>query len=691
MPQTDPALIEEARQLYEDGRLDEAAKHCLGVLESDPENDHALKLLGLCRRGQGELDGAIDCVRKALGVLDSDPESHFLLGEMQMESGRWEDARVSLEHALELDPNHAPARTAYGYLIHQSGDLPRAAQILRTALRADPDFSPALITLARVQVELGDVDEALRLATSAAEISPDEPVVQATLGRVFLAQGHYDFAERCYRNALDAAPENAEFEAGLAIVLYAAGRHREAEPWLRRALARGARDIRVVLGLAGILQRAGRPAEAREVLEQAYRDFPDSDEIALRLAEARLLASDPDAAGELAASFEGDDLRIAMLQARIAEAAGRLEEARNLVVPLFDAGHAQLAYQARMLMGRIALAERDRDEARAALEPMLAADPPDPTAVLLWHEVCEAAGDTEDARAALEDLLERGRLDDRQSARVHELLARLLDRSGDYAAAAGHLQRAGWRETGLIRRVRSGAVEQAARAWRGVASLDWETRPSGSELPDPMVVLGWPGSGRSLLLAALGNHPGVGALDPTREEERRRVLGIPLLPEQAADVDESDRMLARRRFLRAGGVRGAPTGLLDIAWWEMAALPALARFFPDSPVIVPEAAVEDLELYWRMAGYRDAADWREAYLAEQELFGHLRELLPLQFIPVHRRELLRDPETCLRALTGALGLDYDPRMLAALEQLRTHEPYREDGHWRYYADLLGRT
>ncbi len=683
----DQALIERASRLFSAGRYAEAEGLYQQMLEAEPGNHQVLMLLGLCRRGQGDLPGAMEWLDRAASHGDDNPECHFYRGRVLMESGKPEASREALSSCLALNPNHAPARTLDGYIAFVSGQAEQAVEILRTALRAGPKYAPAMSTLALALLALGRVDEAHDAAGRAVKIAPDDAGAQSALGRVFMAQGHHAFAEQALANALKKHPQNPELKAGLAAARAALGRHAEAITLYREALSAGYGGAALARDLATSLAATGQNEAARQLLGQVMARQPDDHQSALQLAEYHLLAGDVVSAAGLLDKLPEDDVSARLLRARVAEADYRTEEVMQLIRGLDGHDDPAVRRQARILAGRVALVDRDLPAAREALEPLIQDDPPDPAAAMQLYQVAEACGETAAGCQVLEDLLSRGQLSQDQKGRVHELLAGLFDRRENHAQAAGHLQGGGWRPAPVLEQAASDAADRARAPWLTTEELEWPDEDIEDAQPDPVIVLGWPGSGRELLLPALAAHDLLPMLDPNRVAARVEALGLPLSPEEAAQSGSPRLRAGRRRFMR--GLGAEHIGLvLEPGWWDSLAVAGLARFFPGARVIVMSAAPADLELHWRFSGLRNVATLLEAWEKERALFNHLRERLPLEFNFVSRKQLLAEPDQAIESLCDWLGLTPIPAMRQAFDLERERQALRPDGHWKHYRELL---
>ncbi len=89
-------------------------------------------------RKSGNLDGAIALCREHVPKHPGYISGHIVLGQALFESGALEEARLSFEAALQLDPENLIALRYLGDIARQIGDLDEASSWYRRLLEVDP-------------------------------------------------------------------------------------------------------------------------------------------------------------------------------------------------------------------------------------------------------------------------------------------------------------------------------------------------------------------------------------------------------------------------------------------------------------------------------------------------------------------------------------------------------------------------
>ena len=185
---------------------------------------------------QGHLDECARTLAQALGLEPGHTGTPLQLARLELERGRWPDARDLFARLVS------------------HGNLPSRERVdayvgLAVALSA-MNLSP---------------EEALREAN---RLAPGDPEILFQLGEVALNQGEYERARSAFGESLRLSPALEPAATGLAVILIQEGRFTEARQALRDVLARHPRSFRA-WGLLLILK--GGDDETPRDLERARR------------------------------------------------------------------------------------------------------------------------------------------------------------------------------------------------------------------------------------------------------------------------------------------------------------------------------------------------------------------------------------------------------------------------------------
>jgi len=259
------ALLREALEHHQAGRLERAERLYRRVLARDPGNADALQFLGILCHQRGACGEAERLVRRAIAARPEVAAYHDNLGAILEATGRAGEALECYRRAEALEPGDPDRGFNRGVALAALGRLDEAEAALREALRRRPGDGAAHDRLGSVLRRQGRAGEALAEHRAALAVEPDNPGFHLQLGHALAALGEHREAAAAYRRALALAPGDGAAHLHLGAALRALGDLAGAERSLRRALALGAPPPGARVALAGLLEEQ-RPGEALAVL-----------------------------------------------------------------------------------------------------------------------------------------------------------------------------------------------------------------------------------------------------------------------------------------------------------------------------------------------------------------------------------------------------------------------------------------
>ena len=281
------------------------------ALALDPQHAGALRALAALAATRHRFDEALALARRARRLEPHNAATYGIIGDANLELGRYEAAFAAFERQMTLKPTvSAYARVSYareligdlrgaiqamqfavdaaastrepaawsrvqlGNLYVATGNLRRAEELYRAALRLVPDYAAANAALAGVAAARGEDDLAAALYRRSLEVAPD-PGAAAALGDLLAARGDTGGAEEAYARAeeLEAAFARNGGRNQLETALFDLDHERN----LVDALARAREGYRLRPSIEGahVLARAlyknGRCREARRYSREALR------------------------------------------------------------------------------------------------------------------------------------------------------------------------------------------------------------------------------------------------------------------------------------------------------------------------------------------------------------------------------------------------------------------------------------
>jgi tetratricopeptide (TPR) repeat protein len=253
------------------------------VLDREPGDYDALKMLGAVYMSQHRFHEAIDIATRAMRVHPADAWNYGVTGDAHLELGEYSAAF----DAFDTMARHRPDAAAYGriaYAQELQGHLDAAIATMRMAAEATGAQDPESLAWHDAQIgnlllQTGDVDGAAREFARAEHVFPGHPFAAAGEARVAAARGQVEDALAMYNALMRTAPTSEIAVAAADLLsekgdtagaesMYARAEAIEREAWLTEA--------RLTTNLARMLAERGiRINEAVRLAEEAARDRKD--------------------------------------------------------------------------------------------------------------------------------------------------------------------------------------------------------------------------------------------------------------------------------------------------------------------------------------------------------------------------------------------------------------------------------
>ena len=201
----------EAVVLHKSGAIDDAVRIYRRILDADPANDEAIRLLGTAYVEQGRLDDAIIHIRKAVRRLPKDAYLHTMLGELLQATSRFDKALQCFNRALSLAPNFAEAHAARGTVLATLNRHEEAIGSFDRALALRSNFVEVLMNRGNSLRALKRFAEALLSYDAAIQVRPDLSEVHFSRGFVLEDECRWADAIESFDRALALAPPTASW------------------------------------------------------------------------------------------------------------------------------------------------------------------------------------------------------------------------------------------------------------------------------------------------------------------------------------------------------------------------------------------------------------------------------------------------------------------------------------------------
>ena len=406
-------LIRNALDHHQRGRLDEASRLYVEILEKEPRNFDALHLLGVLRAQQGRNQEGMALLKSALAIDPGNIGAMVNLGPVLVSLGQIEEAVVTYDQVLALKPvffealfnrgialaqlsRFEDAVTSYdraltlqenasclyhrGISLDSLGRLQEALACYDRAIAVQPGYASAHDNRGNVLRQLGRVEEALESYDRATKLSPRDFRAWHNRGALLLEVARpQDALESCDK-AVQENPGFAQAWAVRGVAQLQLGRFADALASLDKAIALRPQDAELMANRGYALWKMKKLADALASYNHALQVCPDDAPTLLNRAQLlHTLNRHQDALADFdrAIALDGANAmawngRGAALEAlrRHAEAISSFDRAIAA-----NPGHAEALANRGLLRWRHA---KDFDGACADLEQSLKVDPSQP-------------------------------------------------------------------------------------------------------------------------------------------------------------------------------------------------------------------------------------------------------------------------------------------------------------------------
>jgi tetratricopeptide (TPR) repeat protein len=162
--------------------------------------------LGNALKAQGDLEGAVECYRRAIAAAPNSAPAYYNLGNALQAKRDREGAIACFRRAIAADPKLAAAHYSLGNALDDKGEVEGAIACYRQAIALDPKHAQAHNDLGNVLADKGEVEGAIECFKKAIAADPKHAIAHGALGRALLQQGRFAEAGAATRSCLELLP-----------------------------------------------------------------------------------------------------------------------------------------------------------------------------------------------------------------------------------------------------------------------------------------------------------------------------------------------------------------------------------------------------------------------------------------------------------------------------------------------------
>ena len=257
-----------ARVQYRAGQFSESLETLSRAVAAGYESSEIYNLLGWCLFKKEDAKGAVAALDKAIALDPADESNYLDAGIILLHSHYFNIAIIAAEKALAVAPDSYRAHRLKAQIELRSGRVNDAEAHYARAVKLNPSDPEAIIGLATAQLDIGKADEAETTLKTAIERLPREGALYQAYGTMLLwgdARSNSEVEARAAQllqkaEALDPTLPDAHYELGK--LALRDGNMREALRQLETAVKLDPHSAKNHYGLAQVYRKLDRSAEA---------------------------------------------------------------------------------------------------------------------------------------------------------------------------------------------------------------------------------------------------------------------------------------------------------------------------------------------------------------------------------------------------------------------------------------------
>jgi putative PEP-CTERM system TPR-repeat lipoprotein len=310
----------------------EAAQRTLRpVLDADPTDGPALKLMAKALMLGGETDQALKILRTLQQMAPDSAVAHFELGAGLLFDGQGEAANQQFEAALALDPTMEQAAILRMHQLSDTEGIDGAIAAAQEYAHSNPDSVQAHTLLGQKYLANKQVDEAIAAFNKALSLAPGDPAANHALAQIELDRGNTAASRARYQAVLAERPDYLPTLLQLAILAAEPGNEIEMVSQLEHAIEAHPDALEPKLMLARFYVYSNAPGNIPALFASLSELQQKSPDVLYLLALAQIAERQYDKALrtlEQLVQLEPDTAEVHHLLATAAEGIGDTERAR---------------------------------------------------------------------------------------------------------------------------------------------------------------------------------------------------------------------------------------------------------------------------------------------------------------------------------------------------------------------------
>ena len=271
--------LTEAINHHQSGNLDQASNAYQHILRAHPNEAHVLFLLGTLLNQQKNYQQSRLVLTQASEINPDHAGILTALGISLRRLNLIKEATASFQKVIHFDPHFHDAHFNLGNLFKDQGDYPQAKVCYEAAIALKKDFSHSHINLGFIYEELGSLDLALESYQNVIQLNPGYVEAYINIGNVLQKLHFYPEALSVYDQAIHIDKNFYQAWANRGLVLKELNLLNESLDSFKHALELNPNNNEIINNTSNIFKYLGKLDDAYKMLEQGLNIDPDNSKL----------------------------------------------------------------------------------------------------------------------------------------------------------------------------------------------------------------------------------------------------------------------------------------------------------------------------------------------------------------------------------------------------------------------------
>jgi len=230
-------LLNKSLESLKNSNLASAELYLKQAIRLQPNNPHALRLLGVISAQQRHYPEALNYLNASLKFLPKNPLTLSNLGNIFLELKEYNKALDAYDKSIKIDPTYAEAWSNKGNVLSELERYDEAITQYDKALILRPDYAEAWSNKGKAFTKLKRYEEALSAHEKAVALKPDYAEAWSNMGLTLFELKLYEEALSAHEKAVALKPDYAEAWSNMGLTLFELKLYEEALSAHEKAVA----------------------------------------------------------------------------------------------------------------------------------------------------------------------------------------------------------------------------------------------------------------------------------------------------------------------------------------------------------------------------------------------------------------------------------------------------------------------